>query len=234
MDVIDALRECSVPEIILQCTLVREFHTVDSDAVDPNCTRTELCRLSAVTVMSPEKECPGALLGDRVLTRAGLYDNVSVKLPDCPPVVTAVRSVPYDPCTPRQCSEVSLAHSVPSAAVPWILDSKVIWKVPRPDPCTVIIVDPVMGMFIVMFIVANFTSTTSIDNVSVRVPNLVPTVARVRVDVWTPRVDIHRRPVSDSHSVPSIAVMVCLAICVKAPTPKPLPYTVIEMDPVLP
>ena len=123
-----------------------EIQLVDSEAVDASCRLTDLSRLTAVNVTSVGMECTGLFAGKSVLKCTPPNEWASVRLLDNFPDVTRVRSVPRDPCTPRQRSEVPLTQSVASQLVCPILRfaDRCLWA--KDAPVTVRLVDPVLAV----------------------------------------------------------------------------------------
>ena len=124
---------------------------MDSVAVDPSRTPVDLItiwfKVVTVMVVVALPPCKGTLVDLRVLRYAALNDIASVMLPARAPEVTAAINDLNDPCTPRQRISVSLTHSVASADVRCTLDIALVAPLPNPEPSTVILVDPVVGVF---------------------------------------------------------------------------------------
>ena len=104
--------------------------------------------------------------------------------------------------------------------------------VPSPEPVTVMLVEPVLGWLPDVAFPVKITSSRSIDIDSVTVPSLLPRVAKLRVEVCRALEAIQRMHVCDVHSVASQLVPAKRPPCDRAAMPKPLPYTVTDIDPV--
>lgn len=177
--VMEVRRVLPKPDTVLQTTLERERQLEDSDAVDPKATQIDLSRFTDVRVTRPPNELKATFRGLKMLKNGVSKVNVSVKVPGSNPPVTTVRHVLSVPCCPRQRTPVSLTHFVASAAVLWTLPCIVKSYMPSPEPCTVTLTEPVLGMLVG----SRMAWMMSMDKTSVRVPCWMPAVAIILVDV---------------------------------------------------
>jgi hypothetical protein len=100
---------------------------------------------------------------------------------------------------------------------------------PSPDPCSVMLADPVAARFVLP---ATLTITASSDWLTVTVPSRVPTVDTIRRLPAAPWPVWHRTDVSASHAVSSHDVTPVRAPAVKPACPMLAPCRVTLDDPV--
>ena len=135
------------PPLVRHCTDVSDVQSVASHAVSPtraSCVYPAMPKLLPCTVTLARPVAP-LFVRVTVLTMLASVDHASVDVPELSPTVRTTVDVRLTPPLVRHFTEVPEIQAVASHAVWPLLTSCVYADIPKLDPCTVTLANPVVG-----------------------------------------------------------------------------------------
>ena len=179
-----------------------------------------------VTLTDPEE---ATLLPDITLSPTSSAETPFEALPRRDPAVTSARRLPATACPTRHCMHVSDTQPDCSHDVPPTRALALLAVSPPLAPSKVTIEDPVTPPFPRNITLIAAESKHCAEVMLPARPPAVSDASRLRI---TPCPDWHRKDESESHAVPSQAVLPCTSPAVYAPSPRLLPCIVTLIEPV--
>ena len=187
-------------------------------------------RPAPTTVSTAEPDAARFFL-PTVLPIAVANDIPKLKLPArMPPVATTPRLPPV-PCDSSPRSALSDTHSLAAQPLFPAVIRALSWPLPSPAPSTVTLLDPEDPTFATF---VPLTTAAEYDAITLKLPARFPSVTVTPLlPLIPPLAQRHRTALSDVHSVDSLSLIPCREPIDQTSAPRPLPATVMLVDPVM-
>ena len=187
-------------------------------------------RPAPTTVSTAEPDAARFFL-PTVLPIAVANDIPKLKLPArMPPVATTPRLPPV-PCDSSPRSALSDTHSLAAQPLFPAVIRALSWPRPSPAPSTVTLLDPEDPTFATF---VPLTTAAEYDAITLKLPARFPSVTVTPLlPLIPPLAQRHRTALSDVHSVDSLSLIPCREPIDQTSAPRPLPATVMLVDPVM-